>query len=82
MTFLIRYSAKALKQLEKLDKTIQAQILKRLERLAEDPDLAKHLSHGFKDYWSERLGKYRLVYTLEPNAIVVAKIEHRDTVYS
>ncbi len=81
MTFQICYLPKAFKQLEKLDKTGQAQILKRLERLAEDPDLAKHLSYGFKDYWSERVGKYRIVYSLEPNTILVAKIEHRDTAY-
>ena len=82
MAYKIEYSSHAFEQLKKLDKPIQKQILKRLERLAENPELAKPLSNIFKNYRSEHIGKYRIIFSVKENTIIIAKIEHRKKVYS
>lgn len=81
MHYAIEYSSNAFEQLKKLDKAIQLQILKRLEKLAENPELAKPLSNVFKNYRSEHIGKYRVVFSLGGNTLVIAKIEHRKKAY-
>ena len=81
MTFIVELSAEAAAQFRKLDKPIQEQILKRLRRLAENPELAKPLSYKLKNNRSEHIGKYRAMFSIHQNRLLVAKIEHRDTVY-
>lgn len=81
MPYKIEYSTLAFSQLEKLDNSIRIQILKRLERLAENPELAKPLSNVFKNYRSEHIGNHRVVFSIKGNALVIAKIEHRKKVY-
>jgi mRNA interferase RelE/StbE len=81
MAFGIAYSTKAARQLKKLDKPIQEQALKRIEKLAQDPFLAKPLSNVFKNYMSEHVGKYRVVFSIKENTLIIAKIEHRKTAY-
>ena len=53
MPFEIEYSTKALDKLQKLDRAMQIQILKRLEVLSGNPFLAKPLSNAFKNFFSE-----------------------------
>ncbi|MFH1224818.1 MAG: type II toxin-antitoxin system RelE/ParE family toxin [Candidatus Diapherotrites archaeon] len=81
MRYALEYSPLAFEQLQKLDKPICRQILKRLERLAENPELAKPLSHAFKNYRSEHVGKYRVVFSVKETTILIAKIEHRKDAY-
>jgi mRNA interferase RelE/StbE len=81
MAFQIEYSQKAFKELQKLEKQVQEQILKRLERLSENPELAKPLGNVFKNYFSEHVGKYRIIFSIKENTIIVAKIAHRKNVY-
>jgi len=81
MAFEIEYSSKAFSQLQKLDKPTQIQILKRLEVLSENPFLAKPLSNVFKNYLSEHIGKYRVIFSIKENTMLIAKIEHRNKAY-
>ena len=60
---------------------IQKQIIARLEKLSENPELAKPLSNVFKNYRSERIGKYRIVFSIKQDTLIIAKIEHRKNVY-
>ena len=81
MPFEIEYSTKALDKLQKLDRAMQIQILKRLEVLSGNPFLAKPLSNAFKNFFSEHVGKYRVIFSIRENTIIIAKIEHRDKAY-
>lgn len=81
MPFQIEYSLKAFEQLKKLDKPARTQIFKRLEKLAENPELAKTLSNVFKNYRSERIGKFRVIFSIRKKTLLIAKIGHRKTVY-
>ncbi|MFA4907393.1 MAG: type II toxin-antitoxin system RelE/ParE family toxin [archaeon] len=81
MNYEIKYSAKALKQLGKLDRQTQTQVLKRIEKLSENPFLAKPLSNRLKNNFSERVGKIRIIFSISGNEMDIAKIGHRKSVY-
>ncbi len=81
MPFAIEYSTKAFEQLKKIDKPLRIQILKRLEKLSQNPELAKPLSNVFKNYRSERVGKCRVVFSIRKKTLIIAKIEHRKSAY-
>lgn len=81
MAYEIKYSSKAFRQLKKLDKPIQEQVVKAIEKISENPLLAKPLSNVFKNYRSEHAGKYRIVFSIKEKEIIIAKIEHRKKAY-
>jgi len=81
MTYEIAYSSRALRQLKKLDKPVQKQVLKSIEKIAKNPMLAKPLSNVFKNYRSEHSGKQRIVFSIKGALVIIAKIEHRKKVY-
>lgn len=81
MDYEIRFDPVALEQLEKLDRAIRAQILRHLERLAKNPELAKPLSNAFKNYRSEHVGKYHVLFSIIGSTLLIAKIEQRDKIY-
>ena len=81
MAYEIEYSSTALRQLRKLDKPTQKQVLKSIEKIAENPMLAKPLSNIFKNYRSEHSGKNRILFSIKSNLVIVAKIEHRKKAY-
>ncbi len=81
MAYEIEYSSKAIKQLKKLDKSTAIKILKGIEKIAKNPLLAKPLSNVLKNKRSEHVGKYRIVFSIKENVIIIAKIEHRKKAY-
>lgn len=81
MRYEIKYSARALRQLAKLDNQAKIQVLKRLEKLSENPYFAKPLSNKLKNNFSERVGKIRIIFSISGNEIDIGKIEHRKSVY-
>jgi mRNA interferase RelE/StbE len=81
MSYSIRYSGEAEKALPKLDKAVQIQILKKISHLPENPELGEPLSNVLRNKWRLHIGKWRVVYSIEGNAVLIAKIEHRKGVY-
>ena len=81
MKFQVKYSENAAEQMKKLDGSVRLQIIKRIERLAENPLLAKPLSNELKNYRGERIGKYRIVFSIIEGNIIIARIAHRKTAY-
>ena len=81
MAYEIEYSSTTLRQLKKLDKATQKQVLKSIEKISENPMLAKPLSNVFKNYRSEHSGKQRIVFSIKGNLVIIAKIEHRKKAY-
>lgn len=81
MAHEIEYSSRAARQLKKLDKPTAVQILKGIEKIAENPLLAKPLFNIFKNQRSEHTGKYRIVFSIKGETIIIAKIEHRKKAY-
>ena len=81
MTYELVYDRKAKKDLEKLDKTIQKNILNKLENLKDHLELKKKLSNILKDYYKLKSGKYRIIYFLENKKIFIVRIGHRKNIY-
>ena len=81
--FKIILSNKFDKTFSRLDKDIQKQIVERLIDLSKNPKTSKPLKGKFKGLRSLRAGKYRILYEIRENLllIVVIAIGHRKKVY-
>jgi mRNA interferase RelE/StbE len=74
---------KAMAKLQKSDSRLFRRISTALEHLASEPFAGKALVGPLKGYYSERVGDYRILYTLENGSshVLVLKIQHRKEVY-
>ncbi len=80
--FDILYSGQALKQLEKLEKSITERILKTIERIRirPVPHVKKLVS---SPYFRLRVGDYRVILDIKHDKLIIMVIEvgHRKNVY-
>ena len=67
--------------LSKLDRNLREQVLKKIDKVLKQPHLGKPLSKGMSGLRSERVGKYRLIYSMHPDFLVFHAFEHRKKVY-
>ncbi len=87
MAWSIEYSGLALKQLKKLNRSIQAEILdymdNRIAPTANPRDFGKSLRHDKFGLWRYRVGDYRIICDLDDKATVVTvlAVGHRSTIY-
>lgn len=87
MTWQLRYSDKALKQLRKMDATQRAIILKWLDKHIDgcaDPRAhGKGLTADRAGEWRYRIGDYRVLCDIQDDCLVVLafNIDHRSRVY-
>jgi mRNA interferase RelE/StbE len=70
----------------RLDPSLQARVLDRLEWMGENAELMRHLALRGAECagcFRYRLGDYRIIYLLDrsPNRLVVLKVGHRRDVY-
>ena len=88
MRWAYSFDERALKELKKLGKPAQREILKYLdERIATDADPArfeKALRGDLAGLWRYRVGDYRLICSLREGQmlVLVLKVGHRRDVYS
>lgn len=87
MGWNIEYSGLALKQLKKLNRSVQAEILDYMDRriaVAVNPrDFGKSLRHDKFGLWRYRVGDYRIICQLSDKVtvITVLAVGHRSTIY-
>jgi len=83
LAYDIEYDPKAVKQLEKLDKSIASSLLDGIEDFAKNPVLTKikKLKTPFDGAYRLRIGDYRVVFYQENNLMLISKIAHRKDVY-
>jgi mRNA interferase RelE/StbE len=83
----IEYSGLALKQLKKLSRPVQAEILdymdKRIAIAANPRDFGKSLRHDRFGLWRYRVRDYRIICELNDKVTVVTvlAVGHRSTIY-
>jgi mRNA interferase RelE/StbE len=88
MAWRIEFDPAALKELEKLDKTVERRIVKFLrDRVAnlEDPrQIGGSLQGTRSGLWKYRVGDYRVICSLEHDRLVVLVLQvgHRREVYN
>ena len=80
--YKIVISEKAFKQLEKLDKQVQEQIIKGLEKIRIRPESFVKRLVGMEGY-RLRVGDYRVILDIEKETLVifVIKVGHRKNIY-
>lgn len=87
MAWTIEYDRRVLKDIKKLDKTVQRQILDYFDdRIADSADprhLGKSLKSSFSGLRRYRIGDYRAICRIEDEKLVVlvVRIAHRSKVY-
>ncbi len=87
MTWIVEWDDAAVKELRKLDKQVQCDILRYFrKRIAteEDPKrLGKPLSANKVGFWRYRVRDYRMICSIENNRLVVLvlRVGHRKDVY-
>ena len=77
----IFYSSEFIKQIKKYNKNLQVQIIKKLKQLEKNSELGKPLSNILKNNRSLHIGKFRVIYSIRSNEIIIAKVDHRKDVY-
>jgi mRNA interferase RelE/StbE len=77
----IFYSTEFIKQIKKYNKDLQTQIVKKLKQLETNSELGKPLSNVLKNNGSLHIGKYRVLYSIKGEEIIIAKVDHRKDVY-
>ena len=84
--YTLKFRARARSNLQRLDVTIQARILNKLEWLCENCDTHRHEALRGPHRGKFRLrvaGAYRVIYTFnrQTRTIVVHEVGHRSSVY-
>ncbi|OQY55339.1 MAG: type II toxin-antitoxin system RelE/ParE family toxin [Candidatus Parabeggiatoa sp. nov. 2] len=84
MAYSIGFEPIALRQLNKLDRNIQARLRPKILALAENPRPhgVKKL-RGYENTYRIRVGDYRIVYEIHDNVlwILIVEVGHRSDVY-
>lgn len=85
MMFDIKYSRQAVKFLKSLDKKLVLRILRKIEKLKEEPILhdSKTVEGYSEKLFRVRVGDYRILYEVDykNNLIGIVKIEKRARAY-
>lgn len=79
----VNYSRTSLKQLKKLTRKKQIEILKKIKKLKNDPDAGKKLKGPLKNFRSLKAWPYRIIYQYSENdrTIFINIIQHRQSAY-
>ncbi|HCX26021.1 TPA: hypothetical protein DHT69_04160 [Candidatus Collierbacteria bacterium] len=77
----VQFQEVAQKQLSKIPKTETKKIISKIEMLSRDNKSGKNLKGELKGFRSLRAWPYRIIYTIENNAIVIYSIAHRQSAY-
>ena len=79
----ITFSKVALKFFKKLNKIDQEKIGKKIEILKEFPKQGKPLSGNLKGLWRLRVDKFRIIYQIKDNELIVfvLNIGNRKNIY-
>ena len=81
--YLVVLSKSAEKDLDKVDNKFKPHIFAALFDLRKDPYSGKKLKGKFQDYYSLRVGIYRIIYRVYKREleILVIRIDHRQGIY-
>lgn len=83
MSYKVLFKSPAKHQIERLDSSIKRRIFKAIVRLAESPHIGKPLRGTLVNYWSYRVGNWRVIYEMHESTItvIVVAVGHRKEIY-
>ncbi|MFA5812005.1 MAG: type II toxin-antitoxin system RelE/ParE family toxin [bacterium] len=81
--YRIVFAPTAERQFLRLTKVVRLRVAQAIAKLAADPHLGKRLKGELADYWSFRIGDYRVVYFIRNNLVQVEiiRVAHRREAY-
>ncbi len=82
--YALEIKPSARKELEKLDESLLARAVPKIEALAIDPRPSGcRKLRGYRDLWRIRVGDYRVVYVIDDarKLVSVTRVAHRRDVY-
>lgn len=81
---LVGSADRKLEKVRKSDPKLYERLVRRLEDLDEDPRTGTHLQAPLACRWSDRIGDWRIIYTIDDreSSVLVFVIDHRSVVYS
>ncbi|MFH1106277.1 MAG: type II toxin-antitoxin system RelE/ParE family toxin [Candidatus Micrarchaeota archaeon] len=77
----VQFSEHFQRSFKKLDKSSREGVLEAVKILSDLPKAGKKLRGRLSAYYSLRVGKYRVIYSVETNAVRLHDIGHRQNVY-
>jgi mRNA-degrading endonuclease RelE of RelBE toxin-antitoxin system len=80
-TFKFLYNPEFIKQLNKLDKQTKVRVIKQIDFLEFSPFMGKRLAGRLSKSMSLRVGKYRVIYRVTAENIIIQTVELRKKVY-
>ena len=75
------YSRTSIKYLQKLERDVVRKIIEGIEKLPLEGDINKLKGKKAKNIFRLRIGKFRVIYLFEKEAIKIIKIDTRGDVY-
>ena len=87
MAYAVRFSSTVLKKLGKMDAKVYTRLMNwvetNLEGCTNPRQHGKALTNNLKEYWSYRVGKYRLVAKIRDNELLIymVRVDKREDVY-
>ena len=83
MKYNLLLSHKFDRDFSRLEKTLQDRVVWGLRDLNEAPHTGKQLKGKLKELWSWRVGKYRILYQIQEEKLLVfaISVRHRKHVY-
>jgi mRNA interferase RelE/StbE len=79
----IIFRSPAKRFLKKLDSNVQEEMLNKIEKLKNNPELGKPLVGNLSGLWKLRYDKYRIIYQIKKQELIilVLNIGHRKNIY-
>lgn len=79
----VRYTDEARQQVDDLECTIEARVLKVAKRLELWPEVSgiEHLHHLWAGHYRIRTGDYRVIFAIEGDVVWIVRIMHRSEDY-
>lgn len=83
VTYVVEFTAGALRQIKKLPRPARDRILDAIEDLAEDPRPHGSKKLADRQAWRIRIGDYRVIYDVDDGQLMVTVVRaaHRREVY-
>jgi mRNA interferase RelE/StbE len=81
MTYDIDFKPRSLKDLKRLPKTAQRRIFEKIEELRDDLAGDVKKLTNFTPEYRLRVGKYRVLFEVEDNKVVIYRVVHRKDAY-
>ena len=83
MSYRLVYLPGAVRDLRKLPEDVVECARRGLERLTRNPEFGNRLAEPLADFWSYRVGDYRIVYELRRRKlfVLIVMIGHRRAIY-